>query len=240
MIACARAAKEEYRGPGHSYVNRGEAAAVRSLVLALLESGVRPNQIGVLAPYVGQRNHLASLLSTVSFSSEISLSSVDGFQGAEKDIIIFSCVRSNANKTIGFLDNSRRVNVALTRARYCLIIVGNASLLSQPRRPKLSQDLPSATAAAAAAKMLEKKSPVWPLLLQHYAERNAIVSGPLAALEQVSLSVKVKEESEANPTQDCSAQQAACAPEAQNNLHANCHVQTEDADDDFRGSRFDL
>ncbi|KAI3874286.1 hypothetical protein MKW92_045182 [Papaver armeniacum] len=59
----------------------------------------------------------------------VSVRSVDGFQGAEEDIIIMSTVRSNSNGTVGFLSNHQRTNVALTRARYCLWILGNGRTL---------------------------------------------------------------------------------------------------------------
>ncbi|EHA8591527.1 helicase SEN1 [Cocos nucifera] len=59
----------------------------------------------------------------------VKVSSVDGFQGSEEDVIILSTVRSNASGSVGFLSNSRRANVALTRARHCLWILGNGHTL---------------------------------------------------------------------------------------------------------------
>ncbi|KAL0379077.1 UNVERIFIED_CONTAM: Helicase SEN1 [Sesamum radiatum] len=91
-------------------------------------------RVGCISPYKAQvRAIQESLGNTYSTDANdtfsVNVRSVDGFQGGEEDIIIISTVRCNGNGSVGFLDNRQRANVALTRARYCLWILGNASTL---------------------------------------------------------------------------------------------------------------
>ncbi|KAJ1453685.1 AAA domain-containing protein, partial [Pelagophyceae sp. CCMP2097] len=77
--------------------------------------------IGVVTPYRAQREWLASLARLPG----VDVNTVDGFQGQERDVIIFTAVRTNTHGGIGFLSNARRLNVALTRARRKVVVVGD-------------------------------------------------------------------------------------------------------------------
>ncbi|KAI4981181.1 hypothetical protein ZWY2020_021666 [Hordeum vulgare] len=118
-----------------SLVNTIEVAAVTRIVQRLFRESVetgRKLSVGVVSPYKGQVRAIQEKLGKTyethgGFS--VKVRSVDGFQGAEEDIIIFSTVRSNSTGSVGFLNNVNRTNVALTRAKHCLWIVGNATTL---------------------------------------------------------------------------------------------------------------
>ena len=93
--------------------------------------------IGIISPYRAQVRLIRRLLKWQKFFRhlyrQISVNSVDGFQGQERDVIVISMVRDNDQGAIGFLNDLRRMNVAITRARMKLIIVGNAETLSRHR-----------------------------------------------------------------------------------------------------------
>ena len=92
---------------------------------------------GIITPYRGQARLIRRLLKMQHYFNKlrrsISVGTVDGFQGQERDVIVISLVRSNDNGKIGFLRDLRRMNVAMTRARMKLIIVGNAETLGRHR-----------------------------------------------------------------------------------------------------------
>jgi len=90
--------------------------------------------VGVVSPYKGQvraiQERTTNKYSSLSGLFTLNVRSVDGFQGGEEDIIIISTVRSNGNGKVGFLNNRQRANVALTRARHCLWVIGNETTLA--------------------------------------------------------------------------------------------------------------
>jgi len=162
MMFWSNLGNEEISASGTSYLNRTEASNVEKIVTRFFKAGVQPQDIGVITPYEGQRSYVvSSMQNTGTFKKEnykeIEVASVDAFQGREKDFIVLSCVRSNDHQGIGFLSDPRRLNVALTRAKYGLVILGNPKVLS--------------------------KHPLWHYLLQHFKERNCLVEGPLTNLQ---------------------------------------------------------
>jgi superfamily I DNA and/or RNA helicase len=118
--------EEEVEPDGESRLNPQEADVVCRRVRALLEAGVVPADVAVIAPYAAQVRLLRERLAVPG----LEIDSVDGFQGREKEAVVISLVRSNAEGEIGFLADVRRMNVALTRARRKLVVVGDSATLA--------------------------------------------------------------------------------------------------------------
>ncbi|SPJ10470.1 regulator of nonsense transcripts, putative [Plasmodium sp. DRC-Itaito] len=175
---------EEMSASGTSYLNRSEATNMEKLVRTLLQCGLKPSQIGVITPYEGQRAYITSLFQkNICFqnSSDIEVASVDAFQGREKDFILLSCVRSNKKLGIGFLNDPRRLNVALTRAKYGLIICGNAKVLSRHHfisREKINSN-----------ETITNVNSVWINLLNQFKKKDLIVEGCLSNLKPVNINI---------------------------------------------------
>jgi len=120
--------EETEEGETSSRLNVGEADLIVDFIKRLLAAGVTPQQIAVISPYSGQVRRLREKLSEVA--PEVEIDSVDGFQGREQEVVLVSLVRSNAEGNIGFLADVRRTNVAFTRARRKLIVVGDGACLA--------------------------------------------------------------------------------------------------------------
>ena len=113
--------EEELSENGLSYLNQTESKLIVQYVKKLLNADVDAKEIGVISPYEGQKKLLSKKLEIYN----VQVANIDGFQGTEKNYILMSCVRSNRHQDIGFLEDENRLNVALTRAKYGLVIVGN-------------------------------------------------------------------------------------------------------------------
>ncbi|CAG9322275.1 unnamed protein product [Blepharisma stoltei] len=157
---------EEQSATGKSFINREEAKTIEIIVTQLLKAKIKANNIGVVTPYQGQKSFISSYLyhkGTLGKKKyeDLSVSTIDEFQGKEKDFIVISLVRSNGSSKLGFLADFRRINVALTRAKYGLIICGNAGLFSGDQ--------------------------LWNILLNFLSEKEAIFEGPLNQLTLSSI-----------------------------------------------------
>lgn len=164
MMFWANYGREEISGSGNSFLNRVEAMNVEKIITKLFKDGIEPSQIGVITPYEGQRAYIVQYMSMNSTLTElkekyleVEITSVDAFQGREKDFIILSCVRANDLQVIGFLSDPRRLNVALTRAKYGLVILGNPRALC--------------------------RNTLWNHLLIHFREKGCLVDGSLDNLQ---------------------------------------------------------
>nr|KAF6482688.1 zinc finger GRF-type containing 1 [Molossus molossus] len=119
---------------GNSFHNEAEAAFTLMLIQSLVAGGVEASAIGVVTLYKSQLRKLCHLLSTADAEGPslraVQMSTVDAFQGAEKDVVVLSCVRT---RQVGFVDSEKRANVALTRGRRHLLILGNLACLRRSR-----------------------------------------------------------------------------------------------------------
>ncbi|KZT63490.1 P-loop containing nucleoside triphosphate hydrolase protein [Daedalea quercina L-15889] len=116
-----------------SRCNENEATVVKKYVDELVNVGVLPSQIAVITPYQAQVALLTSLLRPV-YGLDLEIGTVDGMQGREKEAVIISLVRSNEKREVGFLKDKRRLNVAMTRARRHLCVVGDSSTIQHGGR----------------------------------------------------------------------------------------------------------
>ncbi|XP_071892980.1 5'-3' DNA helicase ZGRF1 isoform X10 [Anas platyrhynchos] len=118
----------------NSFYNMAEAHFTVKLIQSLIASGIEGSVIGVITLYKSQMCKIQNLLNSVHSEAfeikAVQVSTVDAFQGAEKEIIVLSCVRT---RQMGFIDSEKRMNVALTRAKRHLLIVGNLACLSKNR-----------------------------------------------------------------------------------------------------------
>lgn len=119
--------KESLPTKSTSYENIKEASIAASLVKEFLRMGLREEHIGIITPYISQVKRIKELL--IKDNINIEINSVDGFQGREKEVVIISFVRSNKEGKIGFLNDLRRLNVAITRAKRKIICIGDSSTL---------------------------------------------------------------------------------------------------------------
>lgn len=183
MMFWSNLGREEISASGTSYLNRTEASNVEKTVSRFFKAGIKPSEIGVITPYEGQRSYIVQTMQNSGtykkeWYKEVEVASVDAFQGREKNYIVLSCVRSNENQGIGFLSDPRRMNVALTRAKYGVVILGNPSVLG--------------------------KHSLWHHLLTHFREKNCFVEGPLTNLQTCMIQLprpKEDHRQKANQTQ---------------------------------------
>jgi ATP-dependent RNA/DNA helicase IGHMBP2 len=131
--------EEQREDEGESLRNPGEAEVVMKYVSQLASMGIPLASIGIITPYSAQVNLLRSMRKDDTqnnlcilgpSSQELEISTVDGFQGREKDVIIISMVRSGTNRQVGFLSECRRMNVAITRAKKHVALIGDSETIS--------------------------------------------------------------------------------------------------------------
>ncbi|XP_017768712.1 PREDICTED: putative helicase mov-10-B.1 [Nicrophorus vespilloides] len=142
---CGVSSKEERNGSSPSYFNSAEKYMVVKYVKCLLTTlkdqfDIKPSDIGIISPYIRQVHKIRMALENCEIKG-VEVGTTETFQGSEKRIIIISTVRAqhsllkfDSKYKLGFVNNERRFNVAITRAKSKLIIVGNPTVLGYDRR----------------------------------------------------------------------------------------------------------
>jgi hypothetical protein len=128
LDAAGRGWEEERREDDPSTTNPGHADRVAAEARRLLGRGLPAADLAIITPYWAQVRLLRDLLPE-AVEAGLEIGTVDGFQGREKEAVIVDLVRSNGAREIGFLADTRRMNVALTRARRFLLVLGDSATL---------------------------------------------------------------------------------------------------------------
>ena len=163
--------REEAGGSGASYLNRYEASVIRRILLFMIEKGVPAKHIAVITFYDAQRAYLDYDFANSAARKvleEVEVLSVDASQGREKEFIVLSCVRGNDSTGVGFLDEYRRLNVAMTRAIYGLIVCGNALTLITNK--------------------------LWRMLFNYYQDAQMVFTGDFENLDYFELDTGIEED----------------------------------------------
>lgn len=121
-----KANERTFKG-SNSYDNPVESEIVLDLLDQAIKSSLNEKNIAVIAPYKDQ----VDLINQHNKFKDVEIDTIDAFQGREKEMVIFSAVRSNKEKNIGFLRDLRRLNVALTRAKRKMIFIGDSSTITK-------------------------------------------------------------------------------------------------------------
>ncbi|XP_068724766.1 uncharacterized protein [Montipora capricornis] len=183
-----------------SYANDHEAQFIVALCKYLLLQGYKETQITVLTMYIGQLLLLQDQLPRLAFK-ELKVCAVDNFQGEESDIILLSLVRSNTEGRIGFLAESNRVCVALSRARKGLYCIGNFSLL-------------------------KSKSDLWKEVVNDLEAKNGIADGLQLLCTKHNNVTVVRKESDFNPLGGCNmpcGDRLSCGHACDRQCHVSSH-----------------
>ena len=160
---------------------------LETLILEARCNEIPLGSIGIITPYSDQIQGLKKVLTERGYFSDtkslfivkagvyvvmpdVELNTIDGFQGREKDIIIMSCVRSNEHGTVGFLADCRRMNVAITRARFGLYIIGNINTLRHNNT--WYSLIKSASDRNLLVHVPSSKAPIMPILRKLYSVRS--------------------------------------------------------------------
>ncbi|OMJ89060.1 hypothetical protein SteCoe_8886 [Stentor coeruleus] len=148
-------------GAGKSFVNTNEAFLVLECVQTLIYEGVDADRQVILTPYDGQKRYIIELMNIAGIYVEVY--NIDEFQGKEKDYVLYSLVRSNERGQVGFLNDFKRMNVGITRAKYGMVIFGSSSVLINSR--------------------------LWRHFIKDYSENNLIFEGMFGNLRQKHVQV---------------------------------------------------
>lgn len=176
-----------------SYKNIPEAKAAIQAVHALLKAG-DVQSAALLTPYRGQVRALEHMLRTLSGhfqGMDVSVSSVDGYQGREADVVVFTTVRCNRRGSIGFVKDPRRLNVAITRPRRGLVVVGSPSTLRSS--PDWAGFVSWAESIGAVLPQSSLPPPAWDLDLTVAVPSSSSEDGRIEELEELQSRVAMRQ-----------------------------------------------